>query len=179
MIDKDAFSSGQISSKLWLCEELENLKWKSDLTAIYGGWYGLTAFLLLSRGKFKVKKIFSYDIDPLCKPIADMLNENWVIQNWMFKAHTLDCSTLDSDADLIINTSSEHFKDLEWFERIKTGKRVIIQGNNMKHDDHFVHSESLEHFQTLYPLRSINYIGQLDFTYPDWSFSRFMIIGKK
>jgi hypothetical protein len=80
MFNKDAFSSGQIGSKIWLCEKLEKLNWSSDLTYIYGGWYGITAFLLLSRGKFNVSKIRSLDIDPSCEPIADMINENWVWQ---------------------------------------------------------------------------------------------------
>ena len=30
-VDKDAFSSGQVGSKLWLCEELERLKWTSRI----------------------------------------------------------------------------------------------------------------------------------------------------
>ena len=55
--NKDAFSSGQVGSKIWLCEELEKTGWKSKLTYIYGGWHGITAFLLLSRGKFQVDKI--------------------------------------------------------------------------------------------------------------------------
>ena len=72
-IDKDAFSSGQIGSKIWLCEELEKTGWLSDFTYIYGGWHGITAFLLLSRGKFQVNRIRSIDIDPAAEPIADMI----------------------------------------------------------------------------------------------------------
>ena len=74
IVDKDAFSSGQIGSKIWLCEELEKLNWSSELTYIYGGWHGITAFLLLSRGKFQVKKIRSLDLDPTCEAIAEMIN---------------------------------------------------------------------------------------------------------
>ena len=36
MFNKDSFSNGQIDSKLWLCRELENLGWVSNLTHIYG-----------------------------------------------------------------------------------------------------------------------------------------------
>ena len=79
MFNKDSFSNGQIDSKLWMCREFENLDWVSNLTHIYGGWYGLNAFLLLSREKFKTNRIESFDIDPNCEPIADMINENWVI----------------------------------------------------------------------------------------------------
>ena len=179
MINKDAFSNGQMDSKLWLCRELENLQWTSKLTHIYGGWYGITALLLLSREKFKVGRIESFDIDPTCEPIADMINENWVIKEWTFKAHTTDCNTIKSNADLIINTSSEHFETMEWFDNIKPGTRVIIQGNNMPHDDHVIHSNSLNEFIGHYPLSTINYSGQLEFVYPAWKFTRYMIIGVK
>lgn len=179
-INKDAFSSGQIGSKIWLCEQLEKLGWKSNLTHIYGGWHGVLGFLLLSRNKFDVKRIESYDIDPSCEPIADMLNEYWVWQNWKFKAHTADCNLVKSNlADLVINTSTEHFDSLLWFNYIPTGTRVILQGNNMPHEDHVIHTNSLEEFKKAYPLSEYAFEGSMDFVYPDWKFTRFMLIGTK
>lgn len=179
-VDKDAFSSGQIGSKIWLCEELERLNWQSNLTHIYGGWYGVLGFLLLSRGKFNVGRIESYDIDPTCEPIADMLNEYWVWQNWKFKAHTADCNLVKSNlADLVINTSTEHFDSLLWFNYIPPGTRVILQGNDMPHNDHVVHSSNLDEFKKHYTLSEVIYEGSKKFVYPDWQFTRYMIIGVK
>jgi hypothetical protein len=179
-INPDAFSSGQVGSKIWLCEELERTKWTSNLTYIYGGWYGVTAFLLLSRGKFKVDKIRSLDLDPQCESVADMLNENWIWQDWKFKAFTQDCNNYEGQyGDLIINTSTEHFDSMEWFNRIPKGTRVLLQGNNMPHEDHHVHSTDLKAFVNSYPITTLNYAGQKDFEYPTWKFSRFMIIGVK
>lgn len=178
-INKDAFSSGQIGSKLWLCQQLELTDLYSKETAIYGGWYGITAFLLLSRGKFNVEKIRSYDIDPTCESIADAVNENWVWQDWRFKAFTQDCNQLRIEADLIINTSTEHFISLEWWHNIKPGTAVALQGNNMLHHDHFNVKNSLEEFCTQFDLAQELYRGKLDFVYPDWAFSRYMLIGIK
>jgi len=180
MFNTDSFSNGQIGSKLWLCEELEKLKWTSTLTRVYGGWYGVLGFLLLSRGIFQVDRIQSYDVDPECETIADMINNNWVFKEWKFKAYTENCDLLDSsEADLIINTSTEHFDTMDWFDNIPDGTRVILQGNNMPHDDHVIHSESLDDFISHYPLSEIAYQGSLDFVYPDWQFTRFMVIGVK
>jgi hypothetical protein len=180
MIDKDAFSNGQVDSKLWLCRELEKLEWTSELTHIYGGWYGVLAFLILSREKFKVDRIESFDIDPACESIADMINENWVIKDWQFKAFTLDCGQgVRGAPDLIINTSTEHFENIDWFNRISKGTRVVLQGNNMPHDDHVVHSATLTEFTTQYPLSKIIYQGEKLFVYPQWEFTRYMIIGIK
>jgi hypothetical protein len=179
-IDKDAFSSGQIGSKIWLCEELESTGWNSSLTYIYGGWYGVTAFLLFGRGKFQVDQIQSFDIDPSCEAVADMINENWVWQDWKFKAYTLDCNSyVRGGPDLIINTSTEHFESMEWFERIPTGTRLVLQGNNMLHDDHHRITQNIVDFIEQYPMSEYVYTGQKEFKYPDWNFTRFMTIGIK
>lgn len=179
-IHKDAFSSGQIGSKLWLCKELEKLFDSVDNIWIYGGWYGITAFLLKCRANLKIEKIKSYDIDPHCEAVADMINENWVYDNWQFKAFTEDCNKLIPDeADLIINTSTEHFDSLEWFTNIPKGKVVVLQGNNMPHEDHHVTSGNLKEFQNQFELSQLLFAGEKEFVYPDWKFTRFMIIGIK
>jgi hypothetical protein len=179
-IDEDAFSSGQIGSKLWLCEELERTGWHSGFTYIYGGWYGITAFLLLSRGHFSVDKIRSLDVDPSCEPVANMINENWVWQESKFKAFTQDCNNFEPVfGDLVINTSTEHFENKSWFDNIPKGTRVVLQGNNMPHEDHIIYSDTLEDFMAEYPLSQYTYTGTKEFKYTKWSFNRYMIIGVK
>lgn len=181
-VDKDAFSSGQIGSKLWLCEELERLFNSIDVAWIYGGWYGITAFLLRTRGQLQIGSIRSYDIDPYCEPVADMINENWVYQDWQFKAHTEDCNKIDiksSTPDLVINTSTEHFNSFDWWHKIPSGTVVAVQGNNMPHTDHFIHTTSLEQFSKEFNFSEILYKGEKEFEYPTWKFTRYMIIGIK
>jgi len=179
-VDKDAFSSGQIGSKLWLCEELERLFDSIDTVWIYGGWYGISAFLLRSRNNLPIKKIRSIDVDPACEAVADMINENWVYQDWQFKAETKDCNNLrPTDVDLIINTSTEHFETMDWWTTIPQGTVVALQGNNMIHDDHHVYSTSLKKFVAQFPVNEILYKGQKEFVYPNWRFTRYMLIGVK
>ena len=181
-VNKDAFSSGQIGSKLWLCEELEKLFDTIDSIWIYGGWYAVTAFLLNSRNNIKIEYIRSYDVDPACAEVADMINENWVYQNWKFKAQTQDCNKLEVDqsgTDLIINTSTEHFENMDWWNNIPKGTTVALQGNNMIHDDHYVHSTSLKKFVAQFPVSETLFKGEKEFVYPDWRFTRYMLIGVK
>ena len=177
----DAFTHGQIRSKLWLCRELEKLNCSSNLTWIYGGWYGLVAFLLLSREKFNVKSIHSYDVDPSCKDIAEMINDNWVCQSEVFRAHTLDCNLLlPTESDLIINTATEHFPSMTWWNNIPSGKRVVLQGNNMVHEGEEVTiSTSLDNFKQRFPLSKYEYTGEIEFNYDTWGFTRYMVIGTK
>lgn len=181
-VDSDAFSSGQITSKLWLCEEVEKLFDRIDQIWIYAGWYGMTSFLLKSRNNIKIGKIRSWDIDPSCERIADSLNENWVWQEWAFKAYTGDCNQMKPAIgcpDMIINTSTEHFESMEWWDNIPKGMVVVLQGNNMPHEDHCIYSDSLKTFIETYPMSELLFSGQKDFKYEAWGFSRFMVIGKK
>jgi len=180
-LNSDAFSSGQIGSKIWLCEELERLGWASNQTYICGGWYGLTAFLLLSRGNFKVNSIRSIDQDPECQAIADDINNLWVWQQWKFKAFTGDCNTMifPDGVDIVINTSTEHFDSRAWFDSIPSGTRVVLQSNNMPHEDHCVSYNTAAEFAADYNLSTVDFVGAKDFVYPDWSFTRFMLIGTK
>jgi hypothetical protein len=179
-VDVNSFSSGQITSKLWLCEELEKLNWSSHLTYVYGGWQGITSFLLLSRGKFNVDKIRSLDIDPSCQPVADMINENWVWQDWKFKAFTQDCNNFEGQyGDLVINTSTEHFDSMQWFDRLPIGTRVALQGNNLPHDNYQTYHRSLNEFVNSFKLDKVFYCGTKTFSYPTWQFDRYMLIGIK
>jgi len=136
--------------------------------------------LLRSRNNIQIKEIRSIDIDSACEPIADMINENWIYQGWQFKAITQDCNDIvPVGVDLIINTSTEHFDSLEWWNNIPRGTMVALQGNNMPHTDHHIHTNSLEEFKNQFNIAEILFEGTKEFVYPDWKFTRFMIIGKK
>ena len=79
----DAFSLGQLESKLWL---VENLPSNLGTVFICAGWYGTLASLMFERAKDKFEKIRSFDIDSSCASIADNMNRPWVMDGWQFKA---------------------------------------------------------------------------------------------
>ena len=49
----------------------------------------------------------------------------------------------------------------------------------MPHEDHHVHSNTLEDFTKQFPVSQTLYTGQKEFVYPDWKFTRYMLIGIK
>ena len=181
-IHRDVFSNGQMDSKLWLCRELEKLGLiDPQRICILGGWCGIAALLLLSREKLPIDHIRSYDIDPGCEPLADMINENWVFKEWKFKAFTQDANLINynDNPNIVINTSCEHFDSMDWFDQIPSGTLVALQSNNLKHDEDTNSINNIDEMITKYPLSELLYQGKLNFTYSDKSFSRFMIIGIK
>ena len=87
---------------------------------------------------------------------------------------------LPTESDLIINTATEHFPSMAWWNNIPSGKRVILQGNNMVHEGEEVTiSTSLDDFKQRFPLTEYEYAGEIEFNYNTWGFTRYMVIGIK
>lgn len=189
ILNRDAWSSGQIGSKLWLCSQVETLWPKENLTVwVLGGWYGVLSHLLLTRERLQIDKIRSFDIDPNCEAYADALNEHYVWQAWKFKAYTVDVNQLNfvdsiyssQPPQVVINTAVEHFSSFDWWDRIPQGTRVVIQSTDMKHKDHLFLSTRCEDLLERFPFREVHYSGEIFFDYGNSSsFKRFMVIGQK
>jgi hypothetical protein len=160
VFDKDCVSRGQLLSKLWLIKELKKLK-INELGTVFlcAGWYATLATMIFESG-IKLDKIRSFDIDPTCASIAETFNKKWYLDNWKFKASTVDIMDFEwssvpapSDGtvgnfyyytdtgkkliqmkdrpDTIINTSCEHLLDfVGWYSLIPDGKLVILQAND-------------------------------------------------
>ncbi len=186
-VDKDAFASGQVVSKLWLLDvleriiDLQNINEELEILTL-GGWYGILHFMLRCRKNIKVKSYRSLDIDQEACDIADAINETWVWQNWKFKSVVADANTYTYsplEYNTVINTSVEHMESRQWFDNIPRGTLVILQSNDMPHEDHSSNHASLDEFVSDFKVSELFYSGQKLFQYDDLNFKRFMIIGRK
>lgn len=185
-IDKDSFASGQIGSKIWLAENLEKVVTQQGNMPLrilcLGGWYGTINFILQCRNNLNIEKYRSIDIDDRVEEIADTINNLWVWKEWRFKAVTADANSFQysiDDFNVVINTSVEHMESNQWFNNIPKGCYVVLQSNNMDHEDHFHNHQSLAEMVDEYPMDQVLYADEMEFKYPEWEFKRFMIIGKK
>lgn len=188
----DAFSLGQLESKLWL---VENLPSNLGTVFICAGWYGTLASLMFERARDKFEKIRSFDIDSSCASIADNMNRPWVMDGWQFKASTLDILDMEYPTthityradgsslnltempDTIINTSCEHIPNFkQWYENIPTGTIVILQTNNyFDLPEHINCCIDLDDFSRTTPMQNVYYQGELKLS----KYTRFMRIGVK
>lgn len=190
MFNMDAWSDGQVRSKMWLCQELE-LRWQMKGPAhlwIYGAWYGSLAMFLLIRARIPIRRVQLFDIDAEAIEMSKMVLKYWDINRRVdFDFNVLNCDELDFDQhassdrpDLVINTSCEHFQSFRWFQNLPQGQRFVVQSTNMAHPTHIAKSESLEHFRSeLGQVQAIDFAGQLSFRYPHFGFDRYMVIGQK
>jgi len=74
-MDYTSFSHGQVSSKLWLCAELETYIPVDARVAILGSWYNVLSFMLLTRNASRYQRILGIDKDPGTKEIADRITD--------------------------------------------------------------------------------------------------------
>lgn len=192
----DAFSRGQMDSKIWLCDTLSDLKIKLGNTWVLCGWLGTLPYLLMCRkDEFAISNIRSFDIDPKCQQLADTMNRQHVMDKWRFKAATLDVNELQYDhfkfevvkangqtsriketVDTVINTSCDHMTDDAWWDKIPPGRLVVLQNNNYHGEpDHVNTVSSIDEFSQRYPMSQLLYRGELECK----MYTRYMLVGYK
>ena len=196
----DAFSRGQLRSKLWVSDTVNDLDIDlGDMVYVCAGWYGVLPAILFERNK--VEAIRSFDIDASCSLPAETLNRNFVQDDWKFKASTMDVNNLiytgefmyetlkyngdketitDGSPTCVINTSCEHIEDFDkWWSGIPDGMLVIMQNNDFDDEEEHDHADdtvtSLEEFAKRLKVSETLYEGTLALD----KYNRYMVIGIK
>ncbi len=193
----DCFSRGQLESKLWLVNNIVDLKIPLGTVYLCAGWYGTLATMLFESGT-PIENIRSFDIDESCVAIAEVFNKPWVMENWKFKSITQNINDINFEShswqvwsnknnryshpivespDTIINTSCEHISNFdEWYAKIPEGKLVVLQSNDyFEIKEHVNCSKDLQAFSLQTPMKTELFSGELLLP----KYKRFMRIGYK
>jgi len=193
----DCFSRGQLESKLWLVNNVVDLKIPLGTVYLCAGWYGTLATMLFESGT-SIESIRSFDIDESCVAIAEVFNKPWVMENWKFKSITQNINDINFEShswqvwsnknnryshpivespDTIINTSCEHISNFdEWYAKIPEGRLVVLQSNDyFEIKEHVNCSKDLEAFSIQTPMKTELFSGELLLP----KYKRFMRIGYK
>jgi hypothetical protein len=185
-IDADAFSAGQIESKIWAAEQLElvikELNTGPLRMYVLGGWYSLLHFILSVRKNIDIDYCRSVDLDPIVSYNANKINNAWEIKDWKFRAYPFDANNVNytqEKINCVINTSTEHFNNNNWFKNIDKGTLVLLQSNDLLIDEHVSRPDSLDDFIKTYLLTSLKFSGTMNFQFKNMSYNRHMIIGVK
>tara|TARA_B110000503_G_scaffold43199_1_gene70692 strand:+ start:1306 stop:1902 length:597 start_codon:yes stop_codon:yes gene_type:complete len=173
----ESFWKGQVNSKIWLVERLEELNlYPAKTISIHGGWNGVLASLLFNS-KMNISHITSLDIDPNCKEIATTINKNYEMSG-RFNAVTADMCTYTQSADVVINTSCEHITQeqyTQWLGNVSADSLIVLQSNNyFELDEHIRCAVDVDDF---IKMSNINPIWSG--TYNTRKYQRYMIIGRK
>ena len=204
----DAFSRGQLRSKLWVSDTVNDLGIDlGDMVYVCAGWYGVLSSILFERNK--VENILSFDSDATTDNPADTLNKEKTIDGLKFKAvvkdiHELKYKTESFDvnhyqysdvtefnitkqsmpvkmnATCVINTSCEHIENFDkWWAGIPDGMLVIMQNNDFDDDEAHQHAED-----TVTSLEEFSKRLNLSENYYEGTlaleeYNRYMVIGRK
>lgn len=193
----DAFSRGQVQSKIWLSTELSNLNIPTKNILILAGWFGqLVRYIKsdyekirivdmdrtacsMSDDVFNLDKLDSYQVKSSACKIEDLVIQKtgFVLSVEDFKKERVYEEKFLPD--LIINTSAEHMTD-DWFNQIRfkeleSNPVVIIQSNNLFDiPEHINCVHSSDHIEKKFPMREILYSGEIQLQ----GYKRFMLIGR-
>ena len=184
----DAFSHGQIISKLWLCEELERYVQPNLSVWVLGSWYNITAFMLQVRKPDYYKHITGFDTDTNAIAVADKICSAWniyaptTVTNIVTDANSLDWTNCP---DIVINCSAEHFDHNTWFGLIPKNTIVCIQSTNITDTNEpwliKQPTPTIKEFKKIYPLAQEFMVGikPIPLNKHGKFYERYMIIGKK
>ena len=110
---------------------------------VCGGWFGVLAHLL--NDNVVADEIHTIDIDPQCKEVGDRY---FCMDNLTYVTADM-CEWDYSDADVVINTSTEHLHQHaydRWWNKIPSNTFYAVQGNDLDIPDHVRNFKSLEYF---------------------------------
>jgi len=173
----ESFWKGQLRSKVWLVERLQEMRlYPNQTITIHGGWNGVLASLLFNS-LMDIKHITSIDIDHACEEVATTINKRQEMEG-RFTAVTADMCDYKYSSDIVINTSCEHITQeqySQWLENVPDESLIVLQSNDyFDHEEHIRCAIDVEDFIAM---SSINVLWAGEFETP--LYKRFMIIGKK
>lgn len=198
---QDAFSRGQINSKIWLVTELAKIKKDFNTVFLLAGWFGQLRYFM-DYANINYDKIRVLDIDPTACRVSDQVFNVDKIENYQIKSAEVDLNDMTwlfrtgcdyalknyltgssvnekTIPDLIINTSAEHFHE-RWYHKFvnrpqETDPLFVIQTNNLYNiEDHINAVHSLNEMKIKFPMTRIDFEGELQLS----GYKRFMLIGR-
>lgn len=187
----ESFSHGLITSKIWLCEELEKVILDKAMinpaVNVLGAWHNTLTFMMNVR-KPNFYGVFNcYDVDSDSIEVANQICDTWKYEYPKVYNHIADASKIDFTAtgkeSIFINCSVDQFEGVEWYNKIPNNRLVCLQTTNLGIDHELWEikqsSNSIIEFTERYKVSTLFYSGQKKIEYPNLSYTRYMMIGIK
>jgi hypothetical protein len=187
----ESFYHGLVTSKIWLCGELEHAihikKMHNPALHILACWDNLLAFMLLTRHPGFYGVVHGYDIDPEAIEAADKITNTWLHEYPKVYNHVLDINNTsfasNGSESVFVNCSVDQVGSTEWFDTISTGCMVCIQATDVNDANPpwlvKQHTENINELKERFKLSETLYEGTREVNYHNMNYNRFMIIGIK
>ena len=184
---RDASTSSQLQSKLWLVSEIINLGINVERVALLGGWYANFIVPLLID-ELGASFIHNFEIDQDVKQLSYKFNKRYKDEK-KYKCYIVDVMFSpiwqymkqgESGFDLVINTSCEHMFPMRKFLKMNRGFfdnsiYVLQSTDDEQYDDHINCVSSPDELAEQANFVDVLYSGTKIL---DNGMNRFMVIGK-
>ena len=184
---RDASTSSQLQSKLWLVSEIVNLNIKVDRVVLLAGWYANFIIPLLVD-ELGASFIHNFEIDQDVKQLSYKFNKRYKDEK-KYKCYIVDVmfspiwqymKVGESCFDLVINTSCEHMFPMRKFLKMNRGFLdnpiyVLQSTDDDQYDDHINCVSSPDELAEQANFVDVLYSGTKVL---DNGMNRFMVIGK-
>lgn len=146
---QDAFSRGQVNSKIWAMKELEKVQTDFDMVYVLGAWFGQTRIYLDNVASYN--KIRFFDIDQNACEISDKIFNNNIIEGYKGKS-------VEQKIPMMSSTDEE--KNMDWVSR--TGCTYNIKNYNTdkviqeKTQPSLIFNTSAEHMPSIWYQKFVN-----------------------
>ena len=184
---RDASTSSQLQSKLWLVSEIINLGINVERVALLGGWYANFIVPLLID-ELGASFIHNFEIDQDVKQLSYKFNKRYKDEK-IYKCYIVDVMFSpiwqymkqgESGFDLVINTSCEHMFPMRKFLKMNRGFfdnsiYVLQSTDDDQYDDHINCVNSPDELAEQANFVDVLYSGTKIL---DNGMNRFMVIGK-
>ena len=184
---RDASTSSQLQSKLWLVSEIINLGINVERVALLGGWYANFIVPLLID-ELGASFIHNFEIDQDVKQLSYKFNKRYKDEK-IYKCYIVDVMFSpiwqymkqgESGFDLVINTSCEHMFPMRKFLKMNRGFfdnsiYVLQSTDDEQYDDHINCVSSPDELAEQANFVDVLYSGTKIL---DNGMNRFMVIGK-
>jgi hypothetical protein len=168
---RDAFHTNQIQSKKQASLAFDSISSNAEKVLYIGSWLGFLTRVLIE--KYPNISFEEVDMDTRCKEISGRFN--YTFKNYLgHQSMNIDDFGREQEFDTIINLSCEHMTT-DWYDRIKSGTKLVIQSNDLVIEDHINNCKTLDDFKKKYPLKKIEYSNTLELNV----FNRFTLSGIK
>ena len=177
---KGSLGKNLTANKVWAFSKLKEIKNNFDTIYILGSWFGNAAILLGFIKDIKYKKIINVEIDSTMLKTSKNLIKlagSTDVDHMLKDANLLDYRQLGDDG-LVINFSCNNMSGNNWFDNIPGGTMVLLssRNNDPNADQEF---NSLEEFESSYPLSTTLFSGQKKFKDPETKYDLYLLIGIK
>lgn len=146
---QDAFSRGQVNSKIWAMNELKQVQTDFDMVYVLGAWFGQIRIYLDNIASYN--KIRFFDIDQNACEISDKIFNNKIIEGYKGKS-------VEQKIPMMSSTDEE--KNMNWVSR--TGCSYNIKNYNTdkviqeKTQPSLIFNTSAEHMPSIWYHKFIN-----------------------